>query len=491
MGRMADPGRFGLQKDYLHGLDNLRGLITSVEIELDKVKQDFYELEGDQDTSDLAVYEEYLKGINDKLHYCNDNLDKAGLPLEIIDSEMKLVELLNKIQDIDDEDFDGSIVGDLTEFWEHITGSLYRLKAVNLKFQSTVMKRLETICNSYQNVDTRLDFPAKYSKDVTKYQSEIKENIRKNSGLVKSFPDGINQDLFTLTNFSQCVLGTSDTKAYPILRIVPDISEKLLQMCRLARQWVDKDETYVHDISHQIRETRHDTRKKERELRLQKEKRSHLCKAVREAHFALKSYRARMVRLEEEVHHMEFKYKQYADSKKYKKDEIRQKEGMVGFLDISISQTKKNYSLQLKKGRIMRQLKDLEVSLRQIEKEVTLMEQDVVIKTREREAVEEKIEDNGRSYTQLKNNLDKFTENVDRLQQDMSEMAESLSQLEVIQTFKTSPEKVDDFYDRPQSVKLAPSLKEKIEQRKKLLRSTPQPETGRTSQSGEGFFITQ
>jgi hypothetical protein len=42
-----------------------------------------------------------------------------------------------------------------------------------------------------------------------------------------------------------------------------------------------------------------------------------------------------------------------------------------------------------------------------------------------------------------------------------------LLQLEIIQTYKTSPETVEQIFDRPQTVKLAPSLKEKIKNRKR------------------------
>ena len=48
-------------------------------------------------------------------------------------------------------------------------------------------------------------------------------------------------------------------------------------------------------------------------------------------------------------------------------------------------------------------------------------------------------------------------------------MTDGLTQLEIIQTFKTSPEKVEDFYDRPTTVKLTAALQEKIRMRKRKL----------------------
>ena len=494
MGKMAESGRLGVQKDYLLGLDHLRKMVEGVEIDLDKVKKEFYNVDG----TDLAAYQEYLKGLNDQFQYCNDCLEKRGISTEVVDSEMRLVELLNKVQDLDDESLNDSVIGVLTEFWEHIKDTLHRLKAVNLKFQSTVMKRLESTCSSYQNTgETNLDFPAKYSEEVNKYQTEIQNNKEKIDGLVRSFPAGIKQDLFTITNFSQRVLASSDSNAFPILRLVPDISEKLVQMCRLARQWIDKDETYVHDISHQIREQRHNAREKEKELRTQKEKRSKLSKAVIECHHRVKTYKERLGKIGEEIKDLEFQFKSLGDSKKFKQEEVKQKEGMVGFLDISISQTKKNYSLQLKKSRIVRQLKELEEFLKQIERDIKSMEREVEMKQREKSVVVEKVEENNNSYHELKADLDDFTENVDKVQQQMTEMGVQLQQLEIIQTFKTSPEKVDNFYDKPvTAVKLAPSLKEKIQRRRKLLENagkkdggTPASEEDRSEPGG--FFLTE
>lgn len=489
MGKMTDTrNRVGLQQDYLVGLDHLRKMVEGVEIELDKVKREYYNYEG----SDLAGYEQYLKGLNDKFQYCNDNLEKRDITVEIVDSEMKLVALLNKIQENSDENFDNSVASDLTEFWEHIKDCLFRLKTTNLKFQTEVMKRLESTCNSYQNTGgSNLDFSTKYSEEAFKYQKEINGNVDKINALLGSFPNGIKQEHYTITNFSQRVLSSCDSRAFPILRLVPDISEKLVQMCRLARQWIDKDETYIHDINHQIREQRHNARQKELELRQQREKRSQLSRAVIECQQAVKAYRERLDELGKELRNLDQQFKEMSESKKYKKEEVKQKEGIIGFLEISISQTKKNYTLQLKKARILRQLKDLENNLKEIELEIEELEKEAESKRREREVVEEKIEENGQSFQTLKSDLDHFTEIVDSVQQEMNEMALQLQQLEIIQTFKTSPEKVDDFYDKPQHVKLAPSLKEKILRRRKLLASVAMNSGGTIEEEPESsFFLT-
>ena len=81
---------------------------------------------------------------------------------------------------------------------------------------------------------------------------------------------------------------------------------------------------------------------------------------------------------------------------------------------------------------------------------------------KERHTIEGKVEESNTVYVSLKTELDHFNANVEALQKEMSELNDGLTQLEIIHNFKTRPEKVEDFYERPVSVKLAPSLKEKI-----------------------------
>merc|ERR1712170_205071 len=114
----------------------------------------------------------------------------------------------------------------------------------------------------------------------------------------------------------------------------------------------------MHDINNYIPEKRSQTRKKEQDLRTQKEKQGQMSKSVDEAHDSFKNSKEKLARIETELHALEDQMLTYTETKKYKAEEKKQKEGMVGFLEISISQTKKNYTLQLKRSRLMRQLRE-------------------------------------------------------------------------------------------------------------------------------------
>lgn len=471
-GGAYEPGstlRTGMQKDYLEGLDNLRRIVTNFELEVDKAKLEFYDCEDNVEDS----YEEYLKGCNERLLYCNTQLRKNDEQLEVIDSEVRLVSLLNRMRDLDPEKVEQEAISFLTEFWEHLKDNLDKVKMLSHKFKTSIFKRLRASCMAGHNGHVTLPLTQLYTDDVRDFERQIEEFLQQFEVVFKSFTNGIRQDLLTKSTFTDRILVMCDQKAFPILRIYPDLTEKLVQMCRLSRLWIDRDETFVHDISQHIRDTRTQTRKKALYLRNQKEKQSQKSKSVEEAYSLFKTNKQTLAKIETELKTLEDQTRLYTQEQQYKTEEKKQKEGIVGFLEISITQTKKNTSLQLKRSRIMRQLRELEASLKEIEREILSLDQESDTKSQEKVAVVEKVQESNASYKTLKEDLDKFNGEVKRLQKDVHELTGSLTQLEIVQSCKTSPEAVDDFYERPTSVKLAPSLKEKIALKRRRLMKKP------------------
>lgn len=457
----------GVQKAYLEGLDNLRKIITDIECNVDKVKREFYQCEENNDD----LYEQYLKDLNEKLLYCNTKLRKHDVKLQPIDGELSLVAMLNKIRELPpEENVNQETLDLLTEYWEHMKITMDGLTAIKDKFKHSALKRLKHICSSYNNGEAvcNINLTRQYGKDVRLYRGEIRDLMEKFERVNKSFTNGVQQNLFTDSSFANRILMSCDQKAFPILRVVPDLTEKLIKACNISKLWIDKDETYIHDISNYIREKRSQTRRKEQDLRQQKEKKGEMEKTVTEAHAVFKMSKEKLAQIEAELQILEEQMSTYSRTRKYKTEEKRQKEGIVGFLEVSISQTKKNYTLQLKRSRLMRQLRELEESLKEIEKELTIIEQNVEEKAKAKTEIASVVEEKQMSYSTVKSDLDKFSQNVEKLQKEVNQLTDSLTSLEIIQSVKTSPETVEDFYERPVSVKLAPSLKEKIQRKRKL-----------------------
>jgi hypothetical protein len=63
--------------------------------------------------------------------------------------------------------------------------------------------------------------------------------------------------------------------------------------------------------------------------------------------------------------------------------------------------------------------------------------------------------------------MDRFSTSLAHLESEVTDLSGQLVQLEIIHNLKTSPERVEEIYDRPTTVKLAPSLKEKIKERQR------------------------
>lgn len=457
--------RNGLEKDYLLGLDNLRKLLGELHNELATLKRDFYHC----DQNDDNLYETYAKNVNDKLLHCNSKLRKNNVKLEVVDSEIKLVELLNKIRQLDRVSAD--TVSTLTQYWQDNKDIVQRIQQISSRFQQRILKRLKATCVSYQMGGGGLThaLTQTYAQDVDKYQTTITQCLRGVDQLSKSFTSKIAQELLTNTGFSDRLLVSCDRKAFPVLRLVPDLSEKLVLVYSVARQWIDKDQTYVHDIGAHIRDARSASRRAEVSLREGRDRRQAMGHEVGDALKVFKTSREKLSKLEEEFLLLSEHLSQSTALRQYKIDERRQKEGMVGFLDISISQTKKNTSLQLKRARLTRQLCELEESLKELEKELIQLGSETEVKGKEKQLAEDEIQETSKAYRTLKLGLDNLSHRLIRLEKEVCELTGSLSQLEAIQTFKTSPENVEDFYDRPSTVRLAPSLQEKIRIRKRKL----------------------
>ena len=125
--------------------------------------------------------------------------------------------------------------------------------------------------------------------------------------LCQSYAGGIVQRLFGDADFSARILLCCDHKAFPVLRLMPDLTCKLEQACALARQWIDRDADYVKAISAHIAETRNRTQKKEEDLRQQREQQSQLTVATDEAYGQFRSNKRTLVKIERELKTLETK----------------------------------------------------------------------------------------------------------------------------------------------------------------------------------------
>lgn len=455
--------RAGLQKAYMDGVEFMRFKIRDTQEELDQIKLAFYQC----NENDEEKYEAFLVNCNEQFLQANNELRRKNVKLQVIDSEIQVVALINQLRDV--LDYDKGEIQFISEFWENIKNTMESLRILVDKFKSSVVDRLRGNCISYSNADIHLEVAARYTEEITTYLTELERTTNDTQLLMKSFASGIHQDLFSHTRFTEGILVQCDLKAFPILRLFPDLTEKVESMCALAHKWLDRDEKYMFEVHDFIRETRSMAKKRVEDLKNQKEKRKKYEKAVKAANILLHNNKEKLQKLEEDLNHLESTLNVYKREMESKYGEKTQKESMVDFLKLTLSQTKKNYNLQIKRQRLLKQVKDLEEFLMRLERDLSNVHDLIQEKSQQKDMLADKVENGEKSYGELKTNLDRFSENLEKLEQEVTGLSGQLLQLEIIQTFKSSPENMDGVYDRPQSVKLAPSLKEKIKRKRKVM----------------------
>lgn len=460
---MLSDVRSGLQRAYLEGIEFMRLKVKETEEELTQIKLGFYQTE----IAEEEEFEKYLVKCNEQFLQANNELRRKNVKLKVLDSEMGIVSLLNELRD--KMEMDKGEIAFISEFWENLKSTMESLSILVNKFRTSVVERLRGNCISYNNTDIHLDVSARYTEEVTQYLTDLERTLNDTQILIKSYPNGIHQDLYTHTKFTEGILVACDLKAFPILRLFPDLTEKVESMCDIAFMWLDRDERYMFEINDYIRETRTMAKRRVEDLKVQKEKMKKFEKAVKSANIMLHNNKEKLQNLESDLNQLEQTFNVYKQQMDLKHGEKSQKESMVDFLKITLSQTKKNYNLQLKRQRLLKQVEELEGFLSGLERDLVDVQSKIQQKAQQKDMMAVKLETSEKSYGALKTDLDRFTNNLTMLEQEVNGLSGQLLQLEIIQTFKSSPENIDGVYDRPQSVKLAPSLKEKIKRKRKIM----------------------
>jgi hypothetical protein len=457
------------ENDYSRGLHNLRETLKDLECDIEKCNKDFYQAE--KPTEEL--YLKYLDLCNDNFNFCNDVLKKNNIQPRKVDSEIRIVALLNDLRITEDPDVDPEILGFISDLWENLKQTSECALGLNSRFAGNIYKKLKKSCRSasgFQGVD--LDITNQYTKDIVGYMNNLESTMSSLSALSKSFQNGLNTNLFSATGMSLKATKRVNHAQFPVLRLVPDLTEKLEFICKIAHNWIDRDEAYVEEIKTHLARSRTLRKEREEHIRGAAEHKRRIAKSMKLAYLVCQNNKKKLQRLEKELEKMHRQVREFTAERKAKDGEKHAKESMLDFLKISISQTKMNYSLQMRKSRLLKQLRDLEDTLVEIETQMASLQEIISEKTLLREELAIRLEEHDGVYLDMKKELEDFTETLRHLYQGLQELQENMSQLEFLQNIKTSPEKIDDFYDRPSSVKLAPSLKEKIRRKRRIQAGT-------------------
>lgn len=227
------------------------------------------------------------------------------------------------------------------------------------KFNTTVLQRLRNNYISSHSAELLVPVCQQYALDIEDFLKTLETQTGNASLVLKSYDNKLNLDLMSSSPFLERLMLSCDTKAFPILGVVYDVCTKIFGMCETARKWLSRDEQFMHEMNTFIRETRPVARKRELVLQTEKQKQKRVEKNFRIAQNVLTKNREKLQLIEAELKELEQKMNKSREEQKARINEIHQKENMVDFLKITAQQTKRNYTLQSKKMKLLRQVRFL------------------------------------------------------------------------------------------------------------------------------------
>ncbi|CAD5118742.1 DgyrCDS7422 [Dimorphilus gyrociliatus] len=442
----------------------MRSQLSSIGADLSGLKKSFYESKENSEASFVS----YLRNTNAHLLRC---IKISGQKNNVvIDSEISLVTLTNTLKEKgSDYSEDGKF---LSEWWRHLQSSLVQIDTLKRRF-TNVHARLKSNCLCSAGIDAP-PVTKSYAMASAKYAREIENILRKMDRLTSSWMgtglSSVRADTFSTSHFCDRVVNfCCDAKILPVLRLFPDLTEKLEKGLECAKAWINKDEDYVREINSHLLDARRKTIKKQRDLAIHKNKKEELKNSVEGAYNVCQTHRKEVERIQKELVEVEQMFNFCKRTLQSKAAEIRHKQGMLDILQLSLSQTSRTstFSIQSKRNRLKRQLRGLGVTLQNLHEESQGMQKRIdKISIKELEMTTA-ANDYHQTYLRLKENLDKFEMTVLRLVTEIEELTSAVNSLQDVHTIKTNSETVDDFLaERPLSIKLAPSLQQKIEQRR-------------------------
>lgn len=349
----------GIFKDYLSGLDHVREVVRTLDIELTGALNEFYECS----ETDEAKYNVHLCKVSDAFETCNSVLTKANKPRHVVQSQAQIAALINAVKAAATADTPVEAVECVAEFWEGSKITTESIQGITDRFRKNVLERLRASCGSYKAANQltalnglslpseskqHLTAPEDYSKDVASYLSQLEDGVNTLRLLAASYGNKLNLSLISKSSLLDRLLRGCDDESYPVLQVIPDLTVKLERLFQVTRQWLDRDETYVFELGKAIRDARSVTRKKEEEMKAEKDKQRDLIKSVKSAFLICQNSKRKIREIATELQKLEGQVVECMSEQMRMTDEKTKKENMAEFLEISITQTRRNYNLQVR-----------------------------------------------------------------------------------------------------------------------------------------------
>ena len=315
--------KLGINGEYFLGIDHLRKLLTQHDIEINKLRIDFgkgFEPPNLKSKQKQPVAEEngdqlmanFLIKVSTELNKaCEIVREKSGEKIEFINSEQQLLSLITSVKNEVSSENEASLSETLVEFWESLKFAVERIQSLGDKFNTSVLHRMKNNCLSFGTaLGAHTSLSDKYTNEIIKFIDRA-ETVWKNLRLLAAcYPNGIRPGLFDDTHYITELSKSIDLKKFPLLKVVPDLCEKLALLSQVAREWLDRDETYVIDLNRTIREKRGESQDKRKRIREEKEKQITLLKTLKSAQLLCQNSRRQLKQINEDLKDLQTDAKQ-------------------------------------------------------------------------------------------------------------------------------------------------------------------------------------
>ena len=208
----------------------------------------------------------YISSCHDGLKYLTERGAKQFSVITLADLE-KVLENARQISSPRSPRQLQSAIEDIKMYINRLKSVLKKLQEAKKIFTDDLLQYLELYCANYAKLGSADD---KFFKSLRHRTVSIRDHMKSFEKLVevldKKLP--LCETYFSDCFFSQEISIVCDCDSYPLLRVVPDLIQKMELSCDTASDWLRSDKVYLEQVEKEIEDVRSHIRETENSLKM-------------------------------------------------------------------------------------------------------------------------------------------------------------------------------------------------------------------------------
>jgi hypothetical protein len=305
---------------------------------------------------------------------------------------------------------------------------------------------VQSFCRNYQSLEGEFDLKWARATNL-----DLKNNLQGVTILLNESQTGINIKIFSSDKFSLEVAETCDTKRYPVLRLFPDVFQKVHLVLHLLGKWRANDQIYLEDVQFKLIKAKRLQRLKQEEYNTLELEHGNVLSGIveRRVRARAREMRERSRQLDNEIAKLQSLRRSMATERTQTEQEVlERKRAMFGArdsVDVSLATTDITKDID----NILGSKKDIEVlgkKMKSLAKSIKLNDHDLANREREKQELEREYGEM-RTATSRSNQL---AYERTELSKEISIINEKIHELETIFYRKTDRQKLALAFDEVQ-----------------------------------------